>query len=284
MAEKKKNLGRGLSALLDDNAANDREVVSLRLSQIERNPDQPRKDFDREALEQLAESIREHGVIQPLLVNDTGAGYVIIAGERRWRAARIAGLTEVPAIVCSYEARKADEIAMIENLQREDLNPAEEAMGYRFLTDRYGLTQEEVAERIGKPRSTVANALRLLELPADVLTLLRADRLSRGQAKILAGIEDPADAVALAKAAADGKMTVRELEKQIKKRSAPPPAPKAPPLRDSYYDEVEIALKNGSGRIVRVAAVPKNGKPGRLEIDFYDKEELAELAKKLGRD
>ena len=213
MNAKKRSLGRGLDALLDDKASEESGVTTLRISQIEPNRAQPRKDFDQQQLQELADSIKEHGVLQPLLVCEKDGGYVIVAGERRWRAARMAGLTEVPVLVRDYDDQMIAEVSLIENLQRADLNPIEEAAGYRNLIDRFGFTQESAAVRVGKSRSTVANSLRLLALPESVQALLREGRLSAGHAKVLGGISDEKRCVELAKSSADGKMSVNELEK-----------------------------------------------------------------------
>jgi len=277
MSTKKRSLGRGLDALLDDNTSAESGVTMLRISQIEPNRAQPRKDFDPQKLQELADSIREHGVIQPLLVCEKDDGYVIVAGERRWRAARMAGLTELPVLLREYDEQAVAEVSLIENLQRADLNPIEEAAGYRNLIDQYGFTQESAAERVGKSRSAVANALRLLALPDPVQVLLREGRLSAGHAKVLGGISDPDRCVELAKGSADGRMSVRELEKAAA-AAEKPKKQIVPKVRESFYDEFEIAVKNELGRKIRVSKTLSGDKPGCVEIEFFSKEDLLDLA------
>ena len=277
MSTKKRSLGRGLDALLDDNTSVESGVTMLRISQIEPNRSQPRKDFDPQQLQELADSIKEHGVLQPLLVCEKDGGYVIVAGERRWRASRMAGLTEVPVLVRDYDDQTIAEVSLIENLQRSDLNPIEEAAGYRNLIEKFGFTQESAAERVGKSRSAVANSLRMLALPEPVQALLREGRLSAGHAKVLGGISDADRCVELAKASADGKLSVRELEKAA--AAAENPKKKVmPKVRESFYDEFEIAVKSEMGRKVRVAKAPSGDKPGSVEIEFFSKDDLLDLA------
>lgn len=277
MNAKKRSLGRGLDALLDDNATEESGVATLRISQIEPNRAQPRKTFDAQQLQELADSIKEHGVLQPLLVCEKDGGYMIIAGERRWRAARMAGLTEVPVLVRDYDEQTIAEVSLIENLQRSDLNPIEEAAGYFNLIEQFGFTQESAAERVGKSRSSVANALRLLALPDSVQALLREGRLSAGHAKVLAGITDEKRCLELAKESADGKMSVRELEKAAAAVEKPKKQVLAK-VRESFYDEFEIAVKSEMGRKVKVAKSPSGSKPGTIEIEFFSKEDLLDLA------
>lgn len=276
MADKKGGLGRGLDSLFN---ANSEETLSteVMLSQIEPNRDQPRKDFDEQALNELADSIKEHGLLQPILVRSkpTG-GYEIIAGERRWRASRIAGLRTVPVVIKEMDEKEAAEVALIENLQREDLNPVEESMGYRSLMVSYGLTQEQVAERMGKSRSAVANALRLLELTPNETEALKAGKLSAGHARALLGAEKGSDLrsdmlrVALAGA------SVRELELMLKKKKE---TKKTEKTVDTYYTEVELAIKNELGRAVKIT--PKSKGKGTLTVEFYSKKELEDFAKRL---
>ncbi len=277
MNAKKRSLGRGLDALLDDNASQESGVTSLRISLLEPNRAQPRKDFDQRQLQELADSIKEHGVLQPLLVCEKDGGYMIVAGERRWRAARMAGLTEVPVLVREYDDRAVAEVSLIENLQRADLNPIEEAAGYRNLIDQFGFTQESAAERVGKSRSAVANALRLLSLPVPVQTMLREGRLSAGHAKVLGGISDENRCIELAKAGADGKLSVREFEK-VAAAAEKSKKPTVAKVRESFYDEFEIAVKSEMGRKVRVSKAPAGEKPGCIEIEFFSKEDLLDLA------
>ena len=276
LADKKGGLGRGLDSLF---SANSEETLSteVMLSQIEPNRDQPRKDFDEQALNELAESIKEHGLLQPILVRSKpSGGYEIIAGERRWRASRIAGLRTVPVVIKEMDEKEAAEVALIENLQREDLNPVEEAMGYRSLMVSYGLTQEQVAERMGKSRSAVANALRLLDLTPSETEQLKSGKISAGHARALLGAEKGAthrsDMLRVALAGA----SVRELELMLKKKKE---AKKTEKTVDTYYTEVELAIKNELGRTVKIT--PKGKGKGTLTVEFYSKKELEDFAKRL---
>ncbi len=283
---KQRGLGKGLEALFaDNNTGEEQGAVTLKLTEIEPNREQPRKRFDEEALAQLAESIREHGILQPLLVKpQTNGSYLLVAGERRWRAARMAGLSEVPVIIREFSDQEAMEIALIENLQREDLNPVEEALGYQELMNTFGFTQDQVAKRVGKSRSAVANALRLTGLPEEVLPLLENGSLSAGHARAILALEDREEMVETAKLAAEKGLTVRELEKRSRQRkqAARPEGKKAPFSRDSYYDEMELALKETLHRKVKILS---EGEKGSLQIEFYSREELRDLAERLaGRD
>lgn len=284
---KQRGLGKGLEALFADNNTTDAQgVITLKLTEIEPNREQPRKRFDEEALAQLAESIREHGILQPLLVKpQTNGTYLLVAGERRWRAARMAGLAEVPVIVKDLSDLEAMEIALIENLQREDLNPVEEALGYKELMDTFGFTQDQVAKRVGKSRSAVANALRLTGLPKEVLPFLENGSLSAGHARAILALGDEAEMTETAKLAVEKGLTVRELEKrsqQKKKAAGQVGVQKRPFSRDSYFDELEIALKDALHRKVKVIA---EGEKGTLQIEFYSREELRDLAERLaGKD
>lgn len=275
MTAKKGGLGRGLDALFTDNATSEHQPVELRLSEIEPNRAQPRKDFDENALQELADSIVRYGVLQPLLVRPMAMGiYQLVAGERRWRAARMAGLDKVPAIIRDMDDTETMEIALIENLQREDLNPVEEAQGYRVLMEEYGLTQETVAERVGKSRPAVANAVRLLGLPDYIQAQLREGRISAGHARALLAFENADEQAKAAEAAAEG-ATVREIERMAK-AAARTPAPGAKKQRrDPYYEEVELALSASAMRRVRV--VEGRGRTF-LEVEVFDKTELAALA------
>ena len=282
MAAKKGGLGKGLEALFAENATESSEkTVTLRIGDIEPNRDQPRKQFDDEALAELASSIAQHGVLQPLLVRPRpGGGYQLVAGERRWRASRLAGLQEVPVVIRELNDREAAELAMIENLQREDLNPMEEALGYKTLMESYGMTQEEAAGVVNKSRSAVANALRLLHLPAPVSELVAGGRLSAGAARALLSFPEE-EQTALARVAADGGLSVRELEKRAKLRArdtSPNVSRETSPSRDSFYDEVELALTEHMGRRIKVSR-SKTG--GTLQIEFYDKDDLQSLANRL---
>ena len=247
----------------------------LPIASVENNSSQPRKHFDEAALAELAESIRQHGVIQPLTVRKLSSGYYqIIAGERRWRAARLAGLSEVPAVVIEADDRTAAELAMIENLQREDLNPMEEAAGYRTLIDQYHMTQEEAANRVGKSRSAVANALRLLDLSPAVRRLVEEDKLTAGHARALVPL--PAG---LQKKAADaivaGGLSVRQAESLAKRLAAEEKPPKAAdPQKVDYTAEAQKALSSRLGRGVRIVT---GRKKGRIELEYYGLDDLNEL-------
>ncbi len=278
---KKSGLGKGLDALFADNSTGQGSgTITLRISEIEPNKNQPRKDFDDAALAQLADSIAEHGVLQPLLVRPmTNGGYQLVAGERRWRASKMAGLSEVPVIVQDMTDSEMMELALIENLQREDLNPIEEALGYRELMDQHDMTQDMVAKRVGKSRPVVANALRLLNLPEEAVGLVRRGELTAGAARALLALEDEEEQIDLAKKAAKGLITVREIEKRGKKPAKTAARNKKPAKRESYYDEMELALREALGRKVKIAL---NGNKGSLTLEFYSKEDLSELAKKLG--
>lgn len=282
MASRKSGLGKGLDSLFMDNITDEKDsTTTLRISELEPNRDQPRKEFDPAALAELADSIAAVGVIQPLIVRPIAdGGYQIVAGERRWRAAQSAGLTEVPVIIRELSDKEVDEIALIENLQREDLNPVEEAEGYRHLMSEYGMTQEQVAGRVGKSRPSVANSVRLLELPDSVLGMLTAGDLTVGHVRPLLGLRDEDSMVKIACLAVKKKMTVRDVEKQVKKEKGEGAAKKPAPDRDNYFDEVEIALGMALGRKVKVVG---SAEKGTLEIDFYSKEELTELANMLGK-
>lgn len=274
----KKGLGKGLGSLMNENATDDNLTAELRLSEIEPNKDQPRTHFDEEALQELADSIATHGLLQPIVVRPViGGTYQIVAGERRWRACRIAGLTTVPVIIKSLDDKQTMELALIENLQRKDLNPVEESRGYARLLKEFELTQEEVAERVGKSRSAVTNALRLLNLPDDMLNALADGRISAGHARTLLAFEDTVLQQEAFIAAMEG-ASVRQLEAMAKaasKKKVEKPAVK----QDSFYREVELALKNETHR----KAVIKPGKNGRgtITIEFYNKDELTELANKI---
>lgn len=280
MAVKKSGLGRGLTSLFDENSSDNEGAVTLNLNDIEPNRDQPRKDFDETALSELADSIAQHGLIQPIVVKPNLDGrYSIIAGERRWRASRMAGLTEVPVVIKEADEQTLMEIALIENLQREDLNAVEEALGYRSLIDTYGLTQEEVAKKMGKSRSAVTNALRLLALNDNELEALRRGSISAGHARALLSCEDDATRAKMLIAAADG-ASVRELEKTAadakKTKSA---AKTAPQKKPTFYSEVELSLKNEMRRKVHIN--PSGNGKGTLTIEFFSDDELAEFAKRL---
>ena len=277
MAAKKGGLGRGLESLFNENAENAEAAVEVRLSDIEPNRNQPRRDFDEESLSELADSISRHGLIQPIVVRPlTNGTYSIVAGERRWRACRMAGLSSVPVIIRELDDKEYMEIALIENLQREDLNAVEEALGYRALIDSYHLTQEQVAESVGKSRSAVTNALRLLSLDDKALSALRDGAISAGHARALLSVSDEALRAAMLKEAKAG-ASVRELEKMAK--GVAPKKAAAPRIKNTYYSEVEIALKNELGRKVNIKPTGK-GK-GTITVEFYSDDELADFARRL---
>ncbi len=284
MAAKKGGLGRGLDALFADNSIEEiasTSAVKLKIMDIEPNRDQPRKIFDEDALAELADSIAKHGVIQPLLVRPMPDGsYQLVAGERRWRASRMAGLTEVPVVIKELSDDEAMALALIENLQREDLNAIEEAQGIKALMDTLSLTQDEAAERVGKSRPAVANALRLLKLPDSVIALVADGKLSPGHARALLGFKDEQDIIETADLIIEKGLTVRDVEKLVKKRNKEPKAEKPAARRASYYDEVELALTDFLGRKVKVGTKPGK-ESGVLEIDFFDKDDLTRLADAL---
>ena len=281
MAVKKGGLGRGLESLFED-AARDvgGPVSTLPLREIEPDKDQPRKDFDEQALSELADSIARHGLLQPIAVRAAAGGaYKIIAGERRWRAARLAGLSEVPVVIKDVTDAEAMELALIENLQREDLDPVEEAMGYRQLMERCELTQEQTAQKIGKSRSAVANSLCLLNLPEDVLAFLKEGKLSTGHAKVLLGLPEAALQSQAAEAVVGQNLNVRQTEALCKKLVKPEKPAKPQPLRPALAGEVEYALRQVLGSEVKVDY--KNGQ-GSLTVHFYSDEQLSAFANLLG--
>lgn len=273
----KKGLGRGLESLFDENSNDNGGSVLVNINDIEPNRNQPRKDFDEDALNELADSIATHGLIQPIVVRPNLDGtYMIIAGERRWRACRIANLNEVPVIIKETDDKNLMEIALIENLQREDLNAVEEALGYKALIEDFSLTQEEVAKRMGKSRSAVTNALRLLGLEPAELEALRIGSISAGHARALLSVEDKELRAKMLYAAVEG-ASVRELERMAKDNSNVQIIIKKD--KPTFYKEVELALKNEMGRKVYIKPTSK-GK-GTLTIEFYSDKELQEFAKKL---
>lgn len=279
---KKRGLGKGLDAIFAENDMEDRNhSVTLQIRDIEPNRDQPRKEFSEEALQDLAESIAQHGVLQPLLVRPLlDGGYQLVAGERRWRAARIAGLTEVPAVIREMSDHEMAELALVENLQREDLTPLEEAEGYQLLIDTYGMTQEEVAKAVGKSRPAVTNALRLLGLPEEVRDMVSAGILTAGHARTLLAFENEEEIIEAAKQAAERGMTVRNLE-AMAKRAAAPKKEKPRSQRSRYFEEAELALKEQLGRRVTVTGTAKKGV---LQIEFYGEEDLQDLLKNFGKE
>lgn len=288
MAKKNSGLGRGLDAIFLDNSRtkdeekNNSGVNSLRLSLVDPKTDQPRKYFDKDALEELAASIKENGLLQPILVREYGEGrYQIIAGERRFRACKIAGLIEIPAIILDKSDKAVAEIALIENIQREDLNPIEEAMAYKSLRDEYDMTQEELSERIGKSRSAIANTLRLLDLPEEILTMVACRDLSAGHARTLLGVKDPEDMLLLAQKAAETDMSVRQLEEEVKRINRPkkikPEEDEELPFVD-YLREMELKIQRQLGR---KAKIKDKGKKKTLTLFYEDNEDLDELLKTI---
>lgn len=273
----KGGLGSGLGALFDDNTTDTAASQTLRISEIEPNRSQPRKNFDDETISALADSIKQHGILQPLLVRPYGNGYQIVAGERRWRAARMLGMSEVPVQIKELTDSEAMQIALIENLQRENLNPIEEAQGYYELTENFGMTQEEISKTVGRSRSAIANAMRLLSLPEEVRTMLEDGELSVGHAKALLSFDNDYDMIVAARKACGGKMTVRALEKMAQNAGKPEKEVSNERI-DSYFKEMEIGLHEALGRKVRVE-YGKN--KGALILEFYDKEDLSELAERL---
>ena len=280
-AKKTTGLGRGLGALLGEDVMTSEPQGTLRLpiSQVESNSAQPRKHFDEAALGELADSIAQHGIIQPLTVRKLSSGYYqIIAGERRWRAARLAGLKEVPVTVIEADDRKAAELAMIENLQREDLNPMEEAAGYRTLIDQYHMTQEEAANAVGKSRSAVANSLRLLDLDAAVQKLLEEGKLSAGHARALVPLS-PALQVQAANAIIAGGLSVRQTEALAKRLAAEKKPEKEKPIDAvDYTAEAQKALASQLGRGVKIVT---GRKKGRIELEYYGIDDLNDLLEAL---
>ncbi len=286
MASSSKGLGKGLAALLGDDVLESHEEKSslyLPISQVESCASQPRKQFDPESLADLADSIREHGIIQPLTVRKLQSGYYqIIAGERRWRAARMAGLSQVPAIVIEADDRKAMELAMIENLQREDLNPIEEAEGYQVLMSQYNLTQEETAQRVGKSRSAVANSLRLLNLCPSVRAMVEDGRISNGHARAILPLS-PALQEKAADAVIKSDLSVRQTELLVKKLTAEEkdtPAVTSGGLEVNYAEEAAKELGTRLGRGCRIVS---GRKKGRIELEFYGVDDLNALLDALGK-
>ena len=282
MAPKKKaGLGKGLDALFIDNSTEENSDKLVNINDIEPKRDQPRKYFDEEALKELADSIAMHGVIQPLLVRPlSDGGYQLIAGERRWRASRMAGLTQVPVVVREMTDEEAMELALIENLQREDLNPIEEAEGFKLLMDTYSFTQEQAAEKVGKSRPAVANALRLLALPQEVLDMVKEGIISSGHARTLLPLSDEKLIIKLAVEISQKELSVRETEKIVKTLLKPKSEnAKKKSKRDPYYDECEIAIREELGRKAKINV--SRGNKGSIEIEFFSKEDLQSILSAL---
>jgi ParB family chromosome partitioning protein len=276
-----------MDALFLDNSATDNgnSGTILNINEIEPNRNQPRKVFNENGLEELAKSIEQNGIIQPILVRPMSDGsYQLIAGERRWRAARMAGLHEVPVTIREMTDEEASVFALIENLQREDLNPVEEAEGLKSLIESYGFTQEETADKVGKSRTAVTNTLRLLKLPSPVLNLLGVGKITAGHARALLGLDDEKEMMKIAEATVAQDLSVRQVEKMVKyaAQGEKPKPKKRDKKRDQYYDEVEIALTNTLGRKVKIY-LSSTGHKGTLEFEFFGKEDLTKLAKEFDK-
>ena len=279
-------LGRGLDAIFLDNAPsadeNRADVVShLKLSLIDPRADQPRKQFDKEALQQLADSIQKNGLFQPILVREYGMGrYQIIAGERRFRACKLAGLTEIPALILEKDDEQTARIALIENVQRENLNPVEEAMAYRSLAEEYHMTQEALSDQVGKSRSAIANMIRLLDLPDDVLAMVASGVLSGGHARTLLGLHNRDDMLLYAKKTVDFGLSVRQLEEEVKRANKPKkeePEEEPLPVVD-YFREMEIKMQTELGRKVKICG---KGRNKSVTLFYEDNEDLDELLKQI---
>ncbi len=289
MAKRQGGLGRDFYSLLDDNMMESKQEskTTIKVSRISPRGDQPRKKFDENALQTLADSVRIHGVIQPIIVREVDElenTYEIIAGERRWRAAKLAGLDEIPAVVMTGDELKMAEVALIENVQRKDLNPIEEAMAYRTLIERFGLKQEEVAQQAGKSRSAVANLLRLLELPDDILVMVQDEKLSMGHARALLGLADEEKMLPLAELTVEKELSVREVESMVKKYNTVPTEKPEPPMsngelqRQYYMRDLEEKLQGTLGRKV---IIHETSRKRTVEFTYEDDKDLEELLKTL---
>ena len=275
----KGGLGSGLDFLFDDNAADVQVKKTVRMAEIEPNRSQPRKNFSEESIAALADSIQQYGILQPILVRPIGGSYQIVAGERRWRAARMLGLDEVPVIIKELSDLETMQIALIENLQRENLNPIEEAMGYRELMEQYGMTQESVSKTVGRSRSTVANSLRLLQLDEEIQAYIESGELSSGHAKALLSISNDELRKKTAEKAARGFLTVRAVEKIAAEEAEIEPEPYVPDSGvKTYVKEMELSLAE---RLKRGVSIKYGQNKGTLTLDFYDQDDLNALAEKL---
>ncbi len=281
MSKKFGGLGKGLDTIFAENETEDsNSSVMLKISEIEPNRSQPRKDFDENSLSDLAQSISQHGLLQPLLVRPLPiGGYQIVAGERRYRACRMAGLTEVPVTIRELSDTETMELALIENLQREDLSPIEEALGYKALIDEHGFSQEEVATSVGKSRPAIANSLRILKLPDSVLEYVKQDKISAGHARALLMLDNEKDMIELAELIYKKDLSVRQAEKLAKKKPEVEEDTQ-PERKPSFYSMVELALNESLGRKIKVNK-NKGKQGGVLQIEFYSDEELTELSNKL---
>lgn len=284
----KKGLGKGLDTLIPKGVViNDEKHTSsenvkaakpdqfVKITKVEPNRNQPRKKFDEDALQELSDSIRIHGVLFPILVVNRGDYYEIVAGERRWRAAKMAGLKEVPVIIREYTDKEIAEISLIENIQRTDLNPIEEAMAYKSLIDEYGLKQDELAERVSKSRTAITNSMRLLKLADNVKDMIVDDLISAGHARALLSIEDAAEQYDLAQRVMDEKLSVRDIEKIVKAKNKPKLEKKKNEKQEALYREIEEKLKANLG--TKVTITPKGDKMGKVEIEFYTQDDLQKI-------
>lgn len=294
----KRGLGKGIGALfgsdtedigsvsrdinLINNEKSDENIIMLKLSQIEPNKDQPRKSFDEEKLAVLADSIKKHGVIQPIIVNDMNNGfYRIVAGERRWRASRLAGIKEIPAIVRSYNELTTMQVALIENLQREDLNPIEEALSYKSLLEDFSLTQEQVSEQVGKSRSAVANSIRLLSLPEQIQSLIEKGTISGGHARAILAVNDDDSKLLLAQKIVENSLSVRQAEQLAKTLNAPKKETKTPPKSTEFEIQINEIQKRMSDILGTKVKILNGAKKGKIEIEYYSPSDLDRLLKIL---
>lgn len=290
---KKSGLGKGLDALFEDNNNESAGgVLTLRISEVEPNKNQPRQNFDEESIANLAESIRENGLIQPIVVRKSAMGYQIIAGERRWRACRMLGMNEITAVVKEYDDEQVAKAALIENIQRENLNPIEEAAAYKDLMEKYDMTQEQLSKVIGKSRSSIANSVRMLEMPESIQQLLISGKLSIGQAKAIASAKDEETMEMIARQASDGKLTVRGIEKLITKFEEDEAETSAEQFEvpdensrkvRNYCTEMEIALRERLGRKIKITP-SADGNGGKIVIDYLGMDDLTSIAQKLTSD
>lgn len=292
MAKKHAGLGRGLDAIFLDNSLDTSKggntITAIKLSLIDPNKNQPRKSFEKELLEELASSIRENGVLQPILVREyEGGRYQIIAGERRFRASKLAELDEIPAIILDIDNKKTAEISLIENIQREDLSPIEEAFALKALAEEYNMTQEQLSERVGKSRSAIANSIRLLDLPSDVLELVAAKKISAAHGRTLLGLKDRTAMSALAARVMEFDLSVRQLEEEVRRANKPvkltltPPEDEELPIVD-YFRELEVKMERVLGRRVKIE---EKGRKKSVTLFYHDNEDLDELLESiLGKD
>lgn len=273
-------LGRGLDSLFADNTEEVENSVTLKINEIEPNRAQPRREFDEAALSDLADSIIQHGILQPLLVRPViSGGYQIVAGERRWRAARMAGLKEVPVLIRDMDDKEFTEISLIENLQREDLSPFDEAEGYSVLMEKYDMTQDDVSKSVGKSRSYIANTLRLLALPEEIKNLVKDGKISSAHGRTLLGVKDEKTMLTAANKVAEEQLSVRETEKLVKKINKSPEEPKKEKdLHIHYYEEVRLALEEALGRKIKISGSKTKAS---IQIEFYGEEDLSALVEKL---